>query len=86
MYELKVDWAAGEEEHVTFLMKGDDFADLKQKAREFLALISAERLKYNKKVMQPLLDKRDELEAALVAKQRELAALTALPPGAPLTT
>ena len=74
--EVAVRWAVSEEDHVQLIIKEETFDDAQRMAKEFLATVRAERLLYNQQVMQPLMDKRDELEAVLVEKQRAIAALT----------
>jgi hypothetical protein len=73
--EVAVRWAVSEEDHVQLIIKDETFEVAQKQARDFLAVIREERLTYNQQVMQPLMDKRDELEAALVDKQRQLKAL-----------
>lgn len=87
--EVAVRWAVSEEDHVQLIIKDEPYEDAVIKARAFLAAIREERLTYNQQVMQPLMDKRDELEELLVEKQRQLKALDEqlavrhLPNGAP---
>lgn len=87
--EVAIRWAVSEEDHVQLIIKDETFADATRMAQDFLKVIREERLTYNQQVMQPLMDKRDELEELLVEKQRALKALDeqlaprVLPNGAP---
>lgn len=73
--EVAIRWCVSEEDHVQLIVKDETFAEASKQAREFLAVIRAERLLYNDLVQKPLFEKNEELEEALVAKQRELARL-----------
>ena len=76
-FSLVVSWNTGEEEGVRLEMRSNDFADLKEKAKEFLALIRDERSIYNDNVTKPLLAKSEELETAIMEKGRILRSLQA---------
>jgi hypothetical protein len=74
-YECIVRWNAGEEDGVHLVIRGDTYADVKAEAQDFLAVIRTERQLYNDLVQKPLFEKNEELETALVEKQRALAAI-----------
>jgi ribosomal protein L11 methylase PrmA len=71
-HELVVSWSTGEEEGVRLVVRSTDFEDVKQKAREFLALIREERLSYNERVIKPLLAKQQELQDRISQRAVEL--------------